>query len=251
MIEITTPDGVAEAYVARPSGTDAPAPGILYLYDLPGLRPLVRETADRMASWGYVVLVPNLFYRSGTIAQTTPPPSYPTPEDRQIFVRAGMGRIATITPERAESDLAVWIETLTGLDGVRPGPIGAVGYCMGVRLALRAAGHHPGTVAAVAGFHGGELVTDDPRSPHRVVAEARDTEFALAHAHQDDTNTPEQIAALDAVLDDAGLAHHTEVIPALHGYSMPDNPNFDPAGRERHFALARELFDRVLRPQAS
>lgn len=246
MIQITTPDGDAEAYVARPSNSAGPTPGVLYFHDLSGLRPIVRETADQMASWGYMVLVPNLFYRSGTAEQTTPPPAFATPEDRTAFVRAGMGRIATLTPERAQTDIAAWVQALTGLDGVAAGPIGAVGYCMGVRLALRAAGHHPGAVTAVAGFHGGQLVTDDPRSPHRVVAAAKNAQFTLAHAHRDDTNTPEQIAALDAVLDEAGLPHHTEVIEAMHGYSMPDNPNYDEAGRKRHFVLARALFDRVL-----
>ena len=247
MIEITTHDGVAEAYVARPAGTDTPAPGIVYFHDLSGLRPFVKETADRMASWGYVVLVPNLFYREGTAEETTPPASFDSPEQRQAFVKAGMERIGRLTPDLSHPDIATWVQTLAGLDGVADGPIGVVGYCMGVRLALRAAGLHPGTVAAVAGFHGGDLVTEDPRSPHQVVAGARDAAFTLAHAHRDDTNTAEQIAILDKVLDDAGLQHHTEVVEAMHGYSMPDNPNYDEAGRERHFELARELFDRVLR----
>ena len=55
-LEIGTPDGPAEAYLARPD--DDGHPGVLLYVDAIGLRPRIEEMADRIASWGYVVLAP-------------------------------------------------------------------------------------------------------------------------------------------------------------------------------------------------
>src|ERR1700757_5543154 len=60
--DISTPDGKADAYLSHPDDGLA-HPGVLLFSDAVGLRPLVREMADRLASNGYTVLAPNVFYR--------------------------------------------------------------------------------------------------------------------------------------------------------------------------------------------
>jgi carboxymethylenebutenolidase len=60
-LEIPTPEGPAEAYLTRPD--DDEHPGVLFFGDAIGLRPRIEEMADRIASWGYVVLVPHVFHR--------------------------------------------------------------------------------------------------------------------------------------------------------------------------------------------
>jgi len=69
-IEIGAPDGVADAYLTRPD--DDPHPGVLLFVDAIGLRPQIEQMADRIASWGYVVLTPNVFYRDGAAADLAP-----------------------------------------------------------------------------------------------------------------------------------------------------------------------------------
>ena len=64
-IEIQTQDGTADAYLSRPDGAATGLPGVLLLMDAFGLRPQIGEMADRIASRGYTVLAPNLFYRAG------------------------------------------------------------------------------------------------------------------------------------------------------------------------------------------
>ena len=59
-ITVTAADGDAEAYLVRPDD-DADHPGVLFIIDANGLRRQTRRMADRIASWGYVVLVPNVF----------------------------------------------------------------------------------------------------------------------------------------------------------------------------------------------
>ncbi len=63
-VRVPTEDGAADAYLARPAD-GAPRPAVLCLTDAFGVRPTVREAADRVARAGFTVLVPNLFHRRG------------------------------------------------------------------------------------------------------------------------------------------------------------------------------------------
>ena len=62
-VDIPTPDGVANAYLARPG--DKSHTGVIFIMDAFGLRPTIEEMVDRIAADGYIVLAPNVFYRAG------------------------------------------------------------------------------------------------------------------------------------------------------------------------------------------
>lgn len=244
LIEIQAADGTAEAVVARPEG-DGPHPGVLLLMDAIGLRERIEEMADRIASWGYVVLAPNTFYRSGTAAETTPSTDLRDPEARAAYTKVSGPYLAELTAERMEADLPHYVVALRGLDGVADGPIGVTGYCMGARFATRAAGLDP-TFAACGGFHGAQLVTDDADSPHTRLATAR-AAFVYGHADGDHLNPREAIATLEAALSAAGLDHRSAVYPdAPHGFTMSDTSSYQEAGAERHFEELRGLLERAL-----
>ena len=237
-ISCTMPGGEAEAYRSGASG-----PGVLLYMDAIGLRPQIEQMADRIAEWGYVVLAPNAFWRDGSAADLAPQADLRVPENRDAFFATGvMDRVAALTPDRIEADAEVWLSTLRGLDGVADGPVAAIGYCFGGRLALRTAAHRPEEVAVVGMFHTGGIVIDGPDSPHLVVPQVKATVLA-GHADADRSNTPEQIAAFDEALIAAGVPHRTAVYPeAMHGYTMADTSMFQEAGAERHFAELREIF---------
>jgi carboxymethylenebutenolidase len=241
-LDIRTNDGTAAAYLARPD--DQPHPGVLFFVDAIGLRPQIEAMADRIASWGYVVLAPHVFYRDGSAEELAPAAPLLDAEAREAFFAGGvMERIGALTPERSDLDTNAYLDALLKQ---ATGPVGVTGYCMGARLALRAAGLRPADVAAVGAFHGGGLRTDAPDSPHLALAGAR-AEFVFGHADQDASMPPEQVAALAAVLDEAGLAHREAIYPgARHGYSMADTSAYDEAGAERHFTELRELLNRTL-----
>lgn len=246
LIEIPAADGTTEAVVARPEG-DGPHPGVLLFMDAIGLRLRIQEMADRIASWGYVVLAPNTFYRSGTAAETTPTTDLRDPEERAAYGKVSGAYLAELTGARMEADLPYYVTALRALEGLDAGPIGVTGYCMGARFSTRAAGLEP-TVAACGGFHGAELVTPEGDSPHTRLATARAT-FVYGHADRDKLNPAEAIATLEATLDAAGLEASSAVYPdAPHGFTMSDTSSYQEAGAERHFEELRELFDRVLRP---
>lgn len=244
-IEITTPDGVAEAYVSRPD--DGAHPGVLFYIDAIGLRPRIEEMADRIASWGYVVLAPNVFYRDGTAADIAPTTDLTIPGNRDAHFQAVMPLVGAHTPAHARMDADAYIDTLLGLPGVSGRQIGVIGYCMGGRLAVRAAATRPDEVVAVGAFHMGGAVTDAEDSPHRVLGSAR-AELFVGHADNDRSNPPEAILALEAALDEAGLTYTSEVFEdAAHGYTMADTSMYDEAAAERHFREFEALLGRTLR----
>jgi carboxymethylenebutenolidase len=239
-VDIRTPDGVADAYLTRPDEGER-HPGVLLAMDAYGLRPRIEEMADRIAERGYAVLAPNVFYRAGR-APVIPFPDMSREEARGEFFAAVRPLMGELTPERLAADGGAYLDELAK---VADEPFAITGYCMGVRVGLRIAAAHPDRVAALAGFHGGGLVTDDPDSPHRSVGALR-AELYFGHADQDPSNTAEQIATLDAALDEAGVAHRTDVYAgARHGYTMADTPVYDVDAAERHFAALFELLDRM------
>lgn len=241
---IAMPDGgEAEAYLARPD--DAPHPGVLFFIDAIGLRPQTRAMADRIASWGYVVLAPNTLWRGGTAAETSPTGDLRAPGEREAFMPAAMGRVRALTAARSEHDIAVYLDALTRIPGVRT-PIGVTGYCMGARLATRAACLRPDVIAAVGGFHGGGLATTNDDSPHLGLGSAR-AEFVYGHADHDKSMDPGAVERLGDALDAAGLTAINEIVPnAAHGYTMADTSVYSPDGAAWHDRALRALFARTL-----
>src|SRR6476659_9744643 len=140
-VEIRTADGTADAFLATP-GDDGLHPAVLFYMDAFGPRPRLEEMACRIAGEGYVVLVPNVFYRRG------PAPLIDTsdlmdPEARAAKFVVLMPMLQELTPARAMSDADAYLGYLRGLDQVAEGPVGTTGYCMGGALALRTAAHRP------------------------------------------------------------------------------------------------------------
>jgi carboxymethylenebutenolidase len=245
LTELSVPGGTAEAWVSLPA-PDREHPGVLFFMDAFGIRPQIEQMADRIASWGYVVLAPNVFHRDGSVADLAPTVDLHDRGAAEGFFAGAFARVRSLTADVAESDIGAYTDALLALPGVRPGPIGVTGYCMGARLAVRAACVRPDVVAACGGFHGGGLATDNDDSPHLGLPRAR-AAFVLGHADHDRSMPPEAIARLDAALDDAGLEHVSEVYAgASHGYTMADTAAYDEAAAERHYAALEDLLSRSL-----
>ena len=241
-IEIEAAVGAAEAYLTGRRGD----PGVLFYIDAIGLRPRIEEMADRIASWGYVVLAPNVFYRDGSADDLAPKADLREEGAREEFFASGvMGRVQGYTPDRSTPDAEAWVRALQEHAG--EGPIGVTGYCMGARLAVRTAGQFPDAVGAVGGFHGGGLVTDAGDSPHLAIA-GTTAEYVFGHADNDRGMTLGHVAQLEETLEAAGRPHRNEIYDgAAHGYSMADTSAYDEAATERHFQELEALLARTLR----
>ncbi len=244
-VDIPTPDGIADAYLAAPD--DAHRPGVLFIMDAFGLRPTIAEMVDRIAADGYVVLAPNVFYRAGR-APVLEMPDLTDQDARQRFFQSLRPLMDELTPERVDADGAAYIDYLAEAGGQEP--VAITGYCMGARVGWRIATAHPDRVSALAGFHAGRLVTDDPTSSHRSAGDLK-AELYLGFADQDPSMTADQIETLERTLDDAGVRYRSEVYAgAQHGYTMADTAAFNEEARERHFRELRALLERTVREYA-
>ncbi|MEU3948843.1 dienelactone hydrolase family protein [Streptomyces sp. NPDC029526] len=243
-VAVPTTDGAADAYLTHPAD-GSPRPAVLVYTDAFGLRPAVREAADRLAAAGYTVLVPNVFFRRGP-APVTEVPAFVDDRSRGLILRRMMPVMRQLTPERAVRDADGYLRWLAACPAADGGPVAVTGYCMGAALALRTAGAHPDRVAAAAGFHGGRLATDRPDSPHRV-ADRVTAELYFGHADRDPSLPPEQIDRLEKALTDAGVRHRCEVYTgAAHGFTQADTAAYDRAADERHRAALLDLLRRTL-----
>ncbi|BDZ39793.1 dienelactone hydrolase family protein [Microbacterium suwonense] len=237
-IEIRTADGVAEALVARPDADPTTnLPGVLFYMDAFALRPQIETMMQRIADWGYVVLAPNVFYRSGTIDDIAPTADLRIPENREAAFATIAPILSAHTSAQAATDADAYIATL---DDLGADPISTTGYCMGGRLALRASARHPERIDAVGMFHVGGLVTDAEDSPHLSIPNVRARVLA-GYADHDRSMTPDAIATVDALFEASGIAHDTSIRSgAPHGYTMADTSSYDEAAAEWHFTRLRE-----------
>ena len=244
MVDVPTRDGVADAYLVRPDGS-GPFPGVIVYPDAFGIRPRLTEMADRIAERGYAVLVPNLLYRGGRAPQVDLS-ALADPERRGEVFGTVMPHVMALTNELIVADAWSYLDHLAAQDGVAPGPVAIVGYCMGGMNAVRTAEAYPDRIAAVGSFHAGRLVTDRPDSPHLGVG-AITAELYLAHADNDPSMTPENIRTLEAALDEAGVRYTSELYAGTqHGFTMADTAAYHEAGEKRHWTNLFELLARNL-----
>ena len=241
MIDVRTHDGVADCYLSGPDdGGEHPA--VLLMIDAIGLRPRIEEMADRIASQGYVVLAPNVFYRDGRAPLWETPDLADAESRGEFFERIGP-MMASLTPQRIVSDGSAYLDRLAQ---AADGPTAITGYCFGGRLGWTIAAAAPDRVAALGGFHTGRMVTDDGESPHLLAPQVK-AEVYWGHADNDQSMTPDNIATLDRAMDAAGVRHTTEVYKdAAHGYTMSDMGAYDEAACERHFQALFGLLARAL-----
>lgn len=239
-ISIRTRDGECPAHVFTPAsgGPSGPWPAVIFYMDGLGIRPTLLEMSQRLADAGYVVLLPDLFYRAGPYGPLVP---------KEIFasgdVMGAIGHLFRSTDNvRAAQDteaFLAYLDTRTDVAGPR---IGTTGYCMGGGISLTAAGTYPERVAAAASFHGGNLASDAQSSPHRLAPKIKGRVY-VAGADQDQFYPPEMAVQLETALREAGVNHRCEIYPgALHGWTMADFPIYNEAAAERHWRELLQLF---------
>lgn len=243
-VTIPTPEGEMRAFAFTPDAGEGPWPGAIIFMDAPAIRPALFDMGERLAQAGYFVVVPDLFWRAGPY----PPLDIAKaragdPEMQALFqkLRASTGA------ERQTTDAKACLDWLAEQPKARAEKVGVTGYCMGGGIALRAAGTFPDRIAAMASFHGGNLATDDEKSPHRLAERIR-AKVLVAGADQDASYDPAQNARLKAALDEAGVEARVSIWEGLrHGWAPSDMPVHDAQGAERHWRELIALFDSALK----
>lgn len=235
-VKVTTADGECPCVLAIPD-RDGRWPGIIFFMDAGGVRPAMVEMAEHLAGMGYVVLLPEMYYRSGTYEPFNLDTVFSHGAERQRL----LAMVASVTKAGAASDTGSFLEFLVSRSEVAGTKVGTTGYCMGGSLSLSAAAHFPNQVVAAASVHGGHLATEAPDSVHRIVGRITGRVYVAA-ARDDDSFPPEQADLLKEALTSGAVEHTIETYPGLHGFAVPDNPTYDPALAERHWRALHDLF---------
>jgi carboxymethylenebutenolidase len=235
-VDIETPDGNCPAVLCIPQGS-SPWPAAILFADAGGMRDTIRDMGERLSSLGYVVLVPDFYYRIGPYEPIDGRTAFSTKESTERII----GMMQGYTPDMAARDASAFVDYLELLPEKKSGGVGTTGYCMGGRLSLLAAGSLGARVAAAASFHGGNLAkADDPDSPHHKASGIK-AHVYVGGAIEDQSFPDEQKQLLEMSLADAGVVHTIETYQAHHGFAVPDNPTYDAEAAERHWE-ASELF---------
>jgi carboxymethylenebutenolidase len=235
-VAIPTPDGTLDASLHTPTGS-GPWPAVIMYPDAGGVRDTFHEMAQRLADLGYAVLLPNMFYRLGEFEPFKMETAFSDPDERKRL----MSMVSSITKESAGRDTGAILEFLAGQPEVAEGKVGTSGYCLGGGLALDAAGRFPDRVGAAASFHGGQIASTAPDSPH-LLAGAMQATVYVAGAENDASFDDEQFERMKAALTDAGVDHTLVTYPAGHGFAVPDNPTYDETAASRHWDALESLY---------
>jgi len=236
-VNVTTPDGTADCYFVHPaSGT---APGVLVWPDIFGLRPAFRQMGKRLAESGYSVLVVNPFYRVKKVS--TAEAGGATPIQQVMPLARGLNETTHMTDAKA---FIGWLDQQSSVAKNRK--VGTQGYCMGGPIAFRTSAAVPDRVGAVASFHGGGLVTDQPNSPHLQAAKSK-AQFLIAIAANDDAGAPNDKTVLKETFEKVKLPAEIEVYTgAAHGWCPPDSQVYNEPQAEKAWSRLLVLYRKAL-----
>ena len=240
---IRTSDGEMTTFVCHPNH-GGPFPVAVLFMDGVGYREQIKQNARRFASDGYYCVAPDLFYRSGQKLSF----------DFSRMAEEGyrerlMSVVASVKPDAVIADIRAIFDAIAEDPAAASGPKVCVGYCMGARLALRAAAAMPDEFVAAAGIHPGALITDEADSPHHDLDGVR-SELYFAFAENDQSATPEIVERFREELEQQDVNGVVERVPGTaHGFAMADLPVYHQDASERHFQRTLELWRRNLTEQ--
>jgi carboxymethylenebutenolidase len=241
-LDVKTADGLMKTFIARPQH-GGPHPPIIMLMDAAGVRESLRDIARRIATSGYAVFLPNLYYRRDRDFVAGPLHSHPDAEKnmtRMMQFRTSIGHAEVIR------DTGALLDHIAADPVARLGKVGTVGYCMSGAYVVTTAASWPDRIACGASYYGTRMMEDHPQAPWRRLGEVR-AEIYFAFAEIDSYVPLEQVEAFRAHLAKAPFTATVEILPGTgHGYAFPDSNHFNKDAAERHFEAMLELFRRHL-----
>ena len=243
ILDIQTKDGAMETFVVRPE-RNGPHPLVIFMMDAPGIREELHEMARRLATVGFFVIQPNLYYRAGRDFKNFGP--HVLDEDHPARERMRTVRSKMTIPPVME-DVGTMIEWADEHpDAQTGGPIGIHGYCMSGPYAIAAAARFADRIAAAASFYATHIVSDAAESPHLNLAKVKG-ELYMNFAEFDDLAPPEMVAEMDRLFEEAGTAGELEVHHGVHhGFAFPERWSYDKPAAERHWERLISLYRRRL-----
>ena len=238
-IPLQTADGTMSAFTTRPD-EGGPFPTVFFYMDAPGKREELHDMARRIATTGYYVVLPNLYYRWRDHFEL----DFATGANADEM----FSLMAKLSNAMVVSDTQALIDHVEREDSADASRVGCVGYCMSGPFALVVAAAYPERVRCAASVYGVRLAVDEDDSPHHGFGQTP-AELYVAAAETDEYAPPEMIERVERALSETGANGRVEWFPGTHhGFAFPTRQGmFDKAAAERHWARLHALFERNLR----
>jgi carboxymethylenebutenolidase len=243
VVSVTTKDGRMNTYVFHPDRA-GPFPVVVLYMDSIGVREELCDMCRRIATVGYYVVMPNLYYRRLDSVDIDPTrmldPAYGEKAALLWDLMASLGNAMGVEDTRSLLDF------IDADPQARNGPLAAVGYCMSGPFVLSVAAEYPDRVAAAASVYGVHLITDEADSPHLRAGRIKG-EIYVACAEHDKYVPAAEVQALRELLQAAKVNATVEVYPQCeHGFAFPARRMYKKAAAERHWEALFDLFQRNL-----
>jgi carboxymethylenebutenolidase len=241
-VDIPTKHGATTTFIVHPE-RGGPSPVVLFFMDAPAIREELRDMARRIASAGYYVMLPNLYYRSGVMELADLPKVEEAAARKRMFELMGSISIPMIM-----DDGDALLNYADRDPAASKGKIATLGYCMSGQYAINFAARYPDRVGSAASIYGVQLVTDRPDSPH-LAAQKTKAELYFACAEHDPYAPLEMVQALDQTVKSKNLNAEVELYEGVHhGFAFPQRGAvFDKPAAERHWERLFALWRRTLR----
>jgi carboxymethylenebutenolidase len=217
-----------DAYLARP--VQGPRAGIVLVHDMMGLNASIRDIAGEFAGRGNPVLVPNVFWRTGTPQAL----EYDGPQHQLAWER-----LKALDLDAACRDIGAAVGWLRAQPFCN-GKVAVIGFCGGGRIAFMAAARTDADAAvALYGLHISQHLDElgNVKCPLQIHYGLRDQHIPM-----------EEIDAVSEGIAAHRLAHRgseAEVLrysDAGHSFFNHARPTFDPSAK----ALAAARIDKLL-----
>ena len=219
-LSIITESGSFSAYVARPAAAKAPA--VVVIQEIFGVNQVMRDVCDRLASAGFLAVCPDLFWRLEPGVDITDQSKAEWDKAFDLMTRFDV--------DQGVEDIGATIDQVRALDGCS-GKVGAVGYCLGGRLAYLTATRTDSD--ASVGYYGVGIEAYLPEAEKLAHP-------LMLHIAEDDGFVPKEAQALIT----AALKDHPQVI--LHTYPGCDHAFARPGGAHYDAAAAAQADGRTL-----
>jgi len=222
-LTISTSDGSFTAYVARPAAAKAPA--VVVIQEIFGVNAVMREVSDRLAAAGYLAVCPDLFWRIE--------PNVDITDKSEAEWKKAFSLMQAFDVDLGMKDIQATIDAIR-IDPGCSGKVGAVGFCLGGRLAYLAATRTD--VDASVGYYGVtiENYLDEAKAIRKPL---------MLHIAGQDKFVPQ--AAQDQITEALQPLSHVKLYlypDRDHAFARPGGDHFHPADAAMADARTLDFF---------
>lgn len=246
--DIATADGRMNCYLYAPE-EGGPFPTVVLYMDSAGVREPLADLCRRLASAGYLVLMPNLYYRMVRHVDINvdrfDDPAYGATTELMWSLNKHLSNTMVMEDTRAI------LKFLDSEPRSKSERIGVLGYCMSGPFVYRAAGEFNDRIVAAIAMYGSPLISDTEDSAHLVTERIRGEIYFGFAEHDQYFNSQDVMRRLQASFANAEARVRFEVYGGReHGFVLPGRRVYHKNSAERQWSRVHEIFERTLKRSA-